>query len=140
MRKRIFIIIIQIIAAGCVFDSEFKEKVKEPYYLGVDYSTNQVCLHWRENLWSGGIEKIPGRILEIGWNNRFIIAKQQPLNDSSIKYFIIDMHKDSINCDTCVLGPLNKEQFFETKKKLGIPEMLVFKWRVENFDVIEINN
>jgi hypothetical protein len=125
---------------SCTWDSNFKKEVREPYYLGVDYGTNQVCLHWREDPWSGGIEKIPGKIIEIGWDDNFIIAKQQSIIDSKVNYYVINMQTDSFTCYDCPIGPLTEEQFLQDRQELGIPGELEFKWKIVGFDVKEIKD
>ena len=60
----------------------------------------------------------------IGWNDRFIVAKQHPSdNKSVINYFILDMVRDSQFSDpeVSVAGPLSVTEFKEKTLLLGLP-------------------
>jgi hypothetical protein len=107
--------------------------------LGIDYGTNQVCLHWTNTGGSGGTEKIPSKIKEIGWNDQFIIAKQESVFETGkINYYIIDIKKDDESCHNCPIGPLTKQQFLMVRDSLKVPRQLDFTLTVEPFNVTEI--
>lgn len=73
---------------------------------------------------------VPAKVVEIAWDQKFIIAKQLPLikNDDSnvpipdentINFWIID------TSDAKVYGPLANEDFEKNKLTLGVPEDLI---------------
>ena len=139
MKRRLIVVLTFQVFTSCFWDSNFHHEIERPYYLGVDYGTNQVCLHWTEIGGSGGTEKIPSKIKEIGWNEKFIIAKQEPVFENGrINYYIIVMENDSASCYDCPIGPMTKEEFLLTGDSLGVPKELDFTLKVENFKVIQI--
>ena len=70
--------------------------------------------------------RVNARILAIGSNDKYIVAKQRNLGSDfdSISYFVIDKSKDNmhLNQDEITQGPLSELRFLEMKKELGLPE------------------
>jgi hypothetical protein len=74
---------------------------------------------------------IPANIAELAWDNRFILATQQPLKADAdnfekpipgmTNFWILDTKKPE------VLGPMNIEQFCEKRIQLGITNSLILK-------------
>ena len=76
--------------------------------------------------------EIPAKVVETGWNERFILAKQQLLknrgdfpsdnfqvpNPGKYQFWIIDV------LNTNRVGPLNEKTFNEQRKVLGVPNTL----------------
>lgn len=63
---------------------------------------------------------VPNEVVEIGWNDEFVLAKQHPRDypepaDTAItNWYIIDVTTDK------VYGPLSYEQFLEKKLELSV--------------------
>jgi len=141
MKRQFLILSIILFLSSCFWDPDFSKEIRKPYYLGIDYGTNQVCLHWTTKGGSGGTEKIPSKIIEIGWDDKFIIAKQVSIKEENkINYYIIETNKDSETCYDCPIGPLTKTQYLRIRDSLKIPNSLKFKWGIENFETNDINN
>jgi hypothetical protein len=139
MKRKVIIALAFQALTSCFWDPNFSHEIKKPYYLGVDYGTNQVCLHWTEVGGAGGTEKIPSKIKKIGWDDRFIIAEQESVFEKGrTNYYTIDMENDGARCYDCPIGPMTKQEFLNMRNSLGIPETLDFKLKVEDFDVTEI--
>ena len=61
----------------------------------------------------------------MGWNGRYLVAKQHPNNDRGItNYFIVDARNDSDYADQSevVIGPLNASEFQRKTVDLRLPE------------------
>lgn len=80
--------------------------------------------------------QIPPKVIEVGWNERFILAKQYPLkrrspnnpNDtyelpdkSHTNYWILDANGPA------VYGPFDKAEFEKKRLALGVPSELILK-------------
>ncbi|QDQ03233.1 DUF3997 domain-containing protein [Lysinibacillus fusiformis] len=71
---------------------------------------------------------VPAKVTHVGWNEKFIVAKQVNLQkESSDKDYLIpneqDIHYWIINYETDeVMGPFDEKQFIESKRELQIPE------------------
>ncbi len=65
---------------------------------------------------------VPNEVVEIGWNDEFILAKQhpreyfEPANTAITHWYIIDVKNER------VYGPLTQPQFLEKKRELGVPQ------------------
>jgi len=70
------------------------------------------------------IGRIPETVFSVGWNERFIVAKQHPSNNRSVtNYFILEMARDSKLADpsASVTGPLSAAAFEERVASRGLP-------------------
>ena len=71
------------------------------------------------------IGRIPETVFSVGWNERFIVAKQHPSNNKAVtNYFILEMARDSKLADpsASVTGPLSAVAFEEKAASLGLPQ------------------
>jgi len=79
---------------------------------------------------------IPTKVIEIAWDDKFILAKQVPLltnkdtsdskkygtpNETVINYWILDTSVPK------VYGPFNSKDFEENKQALGVPSDLILQ-------------
>lgn len=73
------------------------------------------------------IERIPGEITALGWNDDFIIAKQRDQSEGE-RFFILVKGRDHKYAEPSesVIGPLSETQFHEERIRNGVPEKLKF--------------
>ena len=75
------------------------------------------------------VGRIHARIVAVGWSQAYIIAKQRPIENSSItNFYILNMAIDDGYTDPskCVIGPLTAEQFRAMRSALHIPDSVSF--------------
>ena len=80
------------------------------------------------------IEQIPGYIFSVGFNDKFIIAKQHPLlgdfyskpNYEITNYYIIDIIKNNASYKSGVNGPLDQMNFNKLLEKINPSGKLKF--------------
>jgi len=107
--------------AGCGF--VYDEKITGPYRLVATDVSGQMSVCY--TLEKGNcIGRVPETVFSVGWNDRFIVAKQHPLNNRSVtNYFILEMALDSGLADpgASVTGPLSAAAFKGKAASLGLP-------------------
>jgi len=72
----------------------------------------------------GSIPRVTEQVFAVGYDGRYVVAKQHPNRDKKItNYFIINAQKDSKMADNrdVVIGPLNEREFQEKVKELNLP-------------------
>ena len=113
---------------GC--DSWFLDgrKITGPYLLiAIDIREQ---MHIAYDLGDGtAIGRIDPVVYAVGWNEKYIFAKQHPQNNRSItNYYIIDMTKDEKYADPekSVIGPLTKQDYLRYCKEIEISNPLNF--------------
>lgn len=95
-----------------------------PYALmWLDTSENiSIC---RELDNGGCIGRIESTVFAVGWDGRFLVAKQHPNNDRSLTYyFIIDSKNDGPLLDSAkvVTGPISELEFQRKSIELKLPK------------------
>jgi hypothetical protein len=107
--------------AGCGFVHD--EEITGPYRLvAVDISEEMMVCFGLEN--GDCVGRIPETVFSVGWNKRFIVAKQHPQGNRAItNYFVLDMTLDNKLADpsTSVIGPLSISEFEVKAGVLGLP-------------------
>lgn len=109
------------ILVGCGFVQD--EAIIGPYrWIAVDDPNDMtVCYTVGQEDCVG---RIPGTVFSVGWDDRYIVAKQHALNDpSTTHYFILEMARDSLYAEpsASVTGPLTEQAFTEKAKALHLP-------------------
>ncbi|RYD81223.1 MAG: DUF3997 domain-containing protein [Verrucomicrobiaceae bacterium] len=69
--------------------------------------------------------RIPETVFAVGWDRRYIVAKQHPQNNRSItNYYYLDTARDSEDADptASIVGPLTEPAFSRKKVDLGLPD------------------
>ena len=91
------------------------------YIIGVDTKTD-LGLSYKSS--SGDyVGKAPGRLLQYGFNDTFLIAKTKEYNGHRASFYIVDMTKDSelAHEEIFRVGPLTEEEYTQTwKQRLNI--------------------
>lgn len=101
---------------------------------GVEWSGGPYELHWidtADNVTVGyelngndSIGRITRTVYAVGWDGRFLVAKQHPNGDKAINnFYIIDSLKDSPTQDASavVIGPLREDEFRQRARELHRP-------------------
>ena len=71
------------------------------------------------------IGRINETVFAVGWNDRYIVAKQHPANNRSITHFYyLDISRDSTYAEPSqsVTGPLTEAEFAQRKAELKLPD------------------
>ena len=108
--------------SGCGFVHD--EHIVGPYYLNAVDTDEQMSLCYALD---GGdrVGRIDETVFAVGWNDRFIVAKQHPKNDRNVtNYFFLEMARDNSHADpsASVTGPLTEAVFQAKKIELGLPD------------------
>ena len=123
MRATIPVILFLAISGCGLFDSGVIWK-GGPYILGwIDIPENVTVSY---DLGKGtSIGRIDQCVFSVGWNGKYLVAKQHPGGDKTItNFYIIDAKKDNSNADPSkvVIGPLTEAQYLAKSKELKLPK------------------
>lgn len=106
-----------------LFDSGIEWRAGPYALLWIDTAENiSLCRELGEGSWIG---RVVAMVFAVGWDGRYVVAKQHPAGDrSKIDYFIVDSLRDSnlANQSEVVLGPLSKEEYGKKAMELKLPE------------------
>lgn len=127
MRMRIFKLFIAIILSANVtscslFDSGIEWQAGPYALLWIDTPDNiSLCRDLGSGSWTGRVDAM---VFAVGWNGRYVVAKQHPAGDRSrTDYFIVDSLLDSDlgGQADAVLGPLSKGEYDKKAVELKLP-------------------
>lgn len=127
MRKICYITLLStLLTIGC--SGIGKEHLIGDYYLTkLDYADSELDLSFKLKESGNFIGVIPPKIIEIGFDESFIIAKQQSNEENEINYYIVPLrNKEHKSSDENKIGPLSLDEFKLKRKALGVPDELVF--------------
>ena len=71
------------------------------------------------------IGRIDETVFAVGWNDRYVVAKQYPANNRSVtNYYYLDMSRDNAYADPSqsVTGPLTEAEFKRHQAELTLPD------------------
>ncbi len=115
-------LIATVVLSGCGFVHD--EHLTGPYRLIAVDTLHQMGISY--GLPSGSaVGRIPETVFSVGWNSRYLVAKQHPKDDRSITHFYyLDMSRDSTYADpsASVTGPLSESEFLRKRAELGLPD------------------
>ena len=112
--------------------SDFTSELCGGYYV---YETSTHQVHVSSSSWNSDTPRIPEKVVDLGHDDRFIIAKQNHLKRRNLRpsdtymepdpgvysYWILDTSIPK------VYGPLTEEEFKKTRRDLGVPVELEMK-------------
>lgn len=121
-RRAALLVVGTIVSACSLFDSGVEWRAGPYALVWIDTAEN-VSLDYDlgDGAWVG---RIDSTVFAVGWDGRYLVAKQHPGNDrSKTNYFIIDAGKDGRYADTAqaVTGPLTAAQFQRRYLELKLP-------------------
>jgi len=115
-------LIATVLLSGCGFVHD--ERLTGPYRLIAVDTLVQMGVSY--GLPGGNVVgRIPETVFSVGWNSRYLVAKQHPKDDRSITHFYyLDMSRDSTYADPSisVTGPLSESEFLRKRGELALPE------------------
>lgn len=128
---------------GCIIvspKSDYKLKLTKDYQLWEINRYSVVIIKTSDK--AGSAARVPGKVIELNFNDEYIIAKSIPTDEANKKEFpnsiekdkyiesipeeeyqfwIIEVEKDIVH------GPFNEEEFKKTKEELSVPESMELK-------------
>jgi hypothetical protein len=118
--------LVSALASCALFDKSEHVKIIGDYEVGWNDLVSNRCLRKSFQNCEGCFEVIIDEyVYAVGYNENFIIAKQQSgLDTTSTNYFIIDIYTNQKSSKTGIYGPLNLNEFESMRKKLGVSELL----------------
>lgn len=118
---------------GCVGLGDYDIKLPNGYSI-VRTSAHNVTISPQESENSWGAPLIPTKVVQVGWDDRYILAKQIGLktdprssngnqipDESNVKFWIMEMKTKK------VIGPLDEKEFLNKKIELSISNELVLQ-------------
>lgn len=132
-KQVVFYLIVAMLLTGCfsIFDNDFEPIVAE-YNIGwIDTKETRSICKGLENGDTGGETVVPEYIFAVGHNDRYIVAKQHPLDSANnqmvdtktTNYFVIDYTKHPYARQDGIYGPMNWDAYQKLKTELGIGEI-----------------
>lgn len=111
-----------IFLSSCIFEGH-NEKLTGRYRLTT--ADDDLKMHVGYELKNGHtIGRIQETVFSVGWNERYIVAKQHPKNDRAItNHFYLEMALDSEYAEpsVSVKGPFSATEFEKEQTELGLP-------------------
>jgi len=139
MKRLIAFSTLIIFIYGCPGISDFSAKLCGDYYI---HRTSAHQIHVSPMRWNDNTPMIPTKVIELGHDQRFIIAKQKHLkrrspnnpkdtymepNPGVLDYWILDVTIPK------VYGPFSSKEFYKKRIELKVPHDLkmkdVYKYR-----------
>lgn len=120
---RLIAFVLPAFSIGCGSGFVHDERITGPYRLiAVDVREDMAVCY---DLGGNAVGRIEPTVISVGWNDRYIVAKQRPpANPHTTNYFVLDMTRDSKYADPLesVTGPLSESEFTIKAKELQLPE------------------
>jgi hypothetical protein len=105
-----------------LFDSGVEWRGGAYALVWIDTAENlSVCRKLAGGNWIG---RVDSTVFAVGWDGRYLVAKQHPDNDrSKTNYFIVDAGNDTDYADPgkVVVGPLSTAEFQRKSAELHLP-------------------
>ncbi len=127
--KSVHISLVLLLLTGCIGAASHNEKLTGRFYLlAIDDMSDMTVCHL-DSIYRIGI--IPSTVFAVGYNDKYIIAKQHPeeltkIDKSITNYYIIPIKNVQYYNEKDVIGPMTKDSFENKRKELGVPETLSF--------------
>ncbi len=117
------IVLLAISALLCSCGFVHDERLTGNYRLiAVDVMEQMSVDHSLDN--GSAIGRINETVFAVGWDQRYIVAKQHPNNNRAVtNYYYLEMAKDSPYADpsASVTGPLTAQEFASKQNELKLP-------------------
>jgi len=128
MKAKHIIVSLTFISLFCIWFSlygrlDHDEKLTGNYRLMSADAPEQMSVCYSHD--KGGSVRIGETVFSVGWDNRYIVAKQHPNNDRTItNYYYLEMAKDSMYAQpsTSVTGPLTALEYASKQSELKLPD------------------
>ena len=117
MKAYLWLVLAMVLLSGC--GEVHEEHLVGPYDLSAIDLEQQMSVYHSDNA-----ARIGETVFSVGWNKRYLVAKQHPNNNRSVtNFFYLDMTKDGPYFDpkASVVGPLTEAEFARKQAELGLP-------------------
>lgn len=118
-----FLVATALLSSCGLFDSGVEWRGGPYALLWIDTPENiSICRDLGGGSWIGLIDST---VFAVGWDGRYLVAKQHPHNErSTTNYFIVDSKNDSDYADQAkvVIGPLSATEFQRKSIDLHLPK------------------
>jgi len=134
MKRQMLTVLLAFVAAGCGGDfnhgGDFTAKLCGGYilYKGSAHDAQVTLANWNHQA-----PYIPAKVVELGNDERFIIAKQNHLRRLSPNSTYMAPETDAYSywiLDTSIskaYGPLTRDEFQRERRDLGVPDQITLK-------------
>ena len=106
-----------------LFDSGIEWRAGPYALLWIDTTENvSLCRDLGEGSWHGIVDST---VFAVGWDGRFLVAKQHPNNDrSQTNYFIVDVKEDPSHRGPTEIttGPLTESEYQKKSIEMKLPK------------------
>ena len=121
MKIIIFIIIYSAFLVGCDYGVEWEDPPYEVHW--VDISSNRTLAR-RIDGSSASIGRVEAKVIAVGSNERYVVAKQISPGTTSTSYYYVDKEMDGkhLNLDEITQGPFSEQAFNKLSHELGLPK------------------
>lgn len=126
--RRLFLILICFVLTQGMICDTYEKHLTGPYDLSAIDIDEEMAIYYRSNN-GGGICRVPPTVFAVGWNKRYIIAKQHPRSNHNItNFYILDMKKDHEYAKESeyLIGPIRQNAFNQKMKELNLLGSLDF--------------
>ncbi|MEJ2902314.1 DUF3997 domain-containing protein [Pedobacter panaciterrae] len=123
--SKLFIVLYALLISSCVGSEFQRQKILGNYFITTTDNYNR-DIYIGYKLETGDfVGVLSSKIIEIGNNEEFIIAKQSKdfNNKSDLNYYIIKKMEKTITPENGVLGPFAKEEFQIKIEELGLKKV-----------------
>ena len=133
MNRKLLYLLFLCLLSGCM-GFAIKEKIVGNYYLIANDVDEDLSLSYHEAADGSNYgDVIKATVFSVGYNEKYIIAKQHPRafpnppNKNITNFFILPLSKGfNWRTNNGLIGPLTLEQFNAKRKELNIPNSLRF--------------
>jgi hypothetical protein len=122
------IVFLAVLVLPCTYGCDaHRERLVGPYELVAIDTEDQ--MHVAYDLGNGdSIGRIPETVFSVGFNNRYLVAKQHPNGNRAVTaywYLEIDRDKKYADPKESVRGPMVLKEFEREKVQKGLPEFSI---------------
>lgn len=119
----VFLLMTGLLSSCSLFDSGIEWRGGAYALVWIDTSENvSLCRELGEGSWIG---RVDSTVFAVGWDGRYLIAKQHPNGDrSKTNYFIVDARNDTPyrSADEVAIGPLTEFEFQQKSIEMKLPK------------------
>lgn len=122
-----FVLILVLGSSGCFFDIISRDLVG-PYRLHAGDNAENLAVVYDPDK-NGGVLRVGATIVEVGWDDRYLVAANRDEPGGDLSYYYLDMGKDHVggisDSEGILFGPFTEEEFRSLKAEIALPEFTV---------------
>jgi len=118
---RLFFLIACLLLSACDSNVLWEDNPYEVHWIDTD---DNITLSIRLDNNSGTIGRVNAKVIAVGSDEKFVVAKQKDANSGSIYYYYLEKSKDNayLNLSEITKGPFLEKEYLELKTKLNLPD------------------